>query len=260
MRASGASRTLRLLVTVFLVLTAFSGAGLAAKPPPKPAPTTYAIDVWFQWETAVLDVIVVPPEHGQILNGNGVLDGGQASEIGPCTNSYLDAVLDSIAEWNSAIATFGSSWLKAALTVNVYVLGCGPAPPASALQDPEIVIFSDPDKTVILGVAIHPTPVGGNRCLVDNSRFFITSFSYEDMYNVGGQEYGHCLGLDHVKDDKPAHDIMDGSNDDSIGAANGHLHCASNLDVKGLDGVFATALGQSGGGQSATIAISSYAC
>ena len=200
---------------------------------------TYELPVWFRWEQAVLDVLVIPPNHGQVANGNGALNGGDPSELTPF-NSYLRAVEDSIADWDEAVTRFAPSWLTTGLTTNVYVVGRDQAPP-SAIQNPEIVIVSDEWKANILGVAVSTRP-----CIVDNSKFYTQSFTYEDMFNINAQEYGHCLGLEHVVDNHPEHDSMAGQYVHSPGARGADLHCVSNLDVKGLESVFGSLFGRPG--------------
>ncbi len=198
---------------------------------------TYDLPVWFRWDRSALHVIIVPPNHGQILNGNGALNGGDPNEVTPF-NSYLKAIEASIADWDKAVEMFGADWLRLGLVTNVYVAGRD-AIPTSALTNPEILVTTDETKGVILGVAVSTRP-----CLVNNSKFFVQSFSYEDMYNVNSQEYGHCLGLEHVVDNHPEHDAMAGQYVDPVGAKGGHLHCVSNLDVVGLHAVFGRLFGQ----------------
>jgi hypothetical protein len=96
---------------------------------------------------------------------------------------------------------------------------------------------------------------------VDNSKIFLTSFTYEDMYNVSAHEFGHCLGLDHT-DGSPAdqvilHDVIYAVYQDPPGAAGNHKHCMSNLNVAGLERVFGALFGQPSGG-TATMASTSY--
>ncbi len=198
---------------------------------------SYDLPLWFRWDRSVLDVLIVPPNHGQVFNGNGVLNGGDPNELTPF-NSYLDAVEDSVADWDGAVATFGADWLRSGLVTNVYVVGRDSIP-QPALTNPEIVIVSDETKFNTLGLAFNTRP-----CLVDNSKFFIQSFTYEDMFNINSQEYGHCLGLEHVVDNHPEHDAMAGIYVHQPGAAGTHLHCASNLDVLGLEAVFGRIFGR----------------
>jgi hypothetical protein len=199
----------------------------------------YELPRWFEWDRAALDVLIVPPEHGQLVNGNGFLGGsGDPNELDPFKNSYTRAIEDSIAAWTNGIAQFGASWLVEGVSFDVYVVGRDQIP-QEALEQPEIVIMTDQTKGPILGFALSSDP-----CLVNNSKFFVTSMTYEDMYNINGQEFGHCLGLLHTSDGRPDHDVMDGTYDDSPGAAGTHLHCVSNLDVLGLEQVFGALFGQ----------------
>ena len=237
-----------------LALCAFLTAMVVTAP--ANAAVTYYQPNWILVNARVLDILIVPPAHGQVVNGNGALGGseGGTSEVTPF-NSYLRAIEDSVAAWDAAIAAYGSTWLKTLVT-NVYVVGRDTIP-TSALTDPEIVITTDENKTVILGVAVSTNP-----CLVDNSKFFITSFTYADMFNINGQEYGHCLGLDHVSgadDFNITHDVMNGVYTESPGTAGTHKHCPSNLNVLGLERSFAAAFGQSPSGGTASMPSTSYA-
>jgi hypothetical protein len=198
----------------------------------------YELPRWFEWDRATLDVLIVPPEHGQLVNGNGFLGGTDPNELDPFKNSYMRAIEDSIAAWENGIAEFGPRWLVEGVSFNVYVIGRDEIP-QEALEQPEIVLMTDQTKGPILGFAVSTDP-----CIVNNSKFFVTSMTYEDMYNINGQEFGHCLGLLHTSDGRPDHDVMDGTYDDTPGAAGTHLHCVSNLDVLGLEQVFGGLFGQ----------------
>jgi hypothetical protein len=80
------------------------------------------------------------------------------------------------------------------------------------------------------------------------SKIEIESFSYADMYNVTAQEFGHCLGLQHVGSQAgvdptsdlkhPEHDVMNGFYTHFVGDSGTHLHCISNLDILALEFVF----------------------
>ena len=220
-------------VALFLLVALIGGFVVAplSRAGASDADGTYEIPVWFRWEESLLDVIVVPPNHGQIVNGNGVLAGGDPDELTPF-NSYLAAIEASISDWDAGINMFGPEWLRSALVTNVYVAGRDTIP-NSVLGDPEIVITTDETKANTLGLAVSSRP-----CLVDNSKIWTQSFTYEDMYNINSQEYGHCLGLDHVVENHPEHDAMAGTYVDGVGVKGGHLHCVSNLDVLGLTSVF----------------------
>jgi hypothetical protein len=177
-----------------------------------------------------LDVVVVPPLHGQLNNGNGLLGGLDPLEATPL-NTYLRATVDGIRDWQGAIQMFGSPWLRSTVQLRLYVLGVDVVP---ADVRPEVVVVADETKGPILGWAWSTYP-----CLVDNSMAYLTtSFTYADMYNVNGQEFGHCLGLNHVRGGHPTHDVMNGAYPHGIGDPATKLHCISNLDVAGLELVF----------------------
>lgn len=206
---------------------------------------TYDIPVWFRWDTTVLDVIVVPPSHGPIYNNEGALDGNDPSELTP-VNSYLAAIEDSAAGWDRAVEDFGAEWLKSRFVTNLYVAGRDEIPD-SALADPEIVIVSDEWKANVLGISLQTSLTDdyhSRPCIVDNSKFFVTSFTYADMYNIGGHEFGHCLGVNHVVDTHPEHELMAATYADGHGQKGTHLHCVSNLDVLALESGFGAALGR----------------
>ena len=200
---------------------------------------TYDESIFRTWNRTILNVLIIPPEHGQIVNGNGVLAGFNANELNPYENSYLGAIEGSIDMWRQAIALYGSPQLKQ-VTINDYVVGRDNIP-TGVLLNPQIVILSDETKAIILGVAINLTD---GLCIVDNSKFFVTSFSDVDMFNINGQEFGHCLGLDHVVDGHPERDVMNGTYPYNAGDAGNPLQCFSNLNVKTLELIFAEAFDQ----------------
>jgi hypothetical protein len=208
----------------------------------------YELPAQDDWTKARLTVYIVPPSHGQLYNNNGPLGGADPNEVTPFQNSYLRAIEASIEEWNRGIRQFGSKALKKRFHADVYVIGRDELPDQSS---PDILVVTDENKGPVLGFAM-----GGNPCIVNNSQMFIRSFNYADMYNVMGQEYGHCLGLGHVgsqggveptsEQKHPEHDVMNGFYADSIGAEGTHLHCVSNLNVKGLEYTFVKTLTGSG--------------
>jgi hypothetical protein len=200
----------------------------------------YELPALDMWAKSRLTVHVVPPTHGQLYNGNGPAAGGDPNEVTPYENSYLRAMEDSIEEWNKGIRMFGSKTLNKNFKASVYVLGRDEVPDQSS---PDILVVTDENKGPVLGFAMRSEP-----CIVNNSQMFTRSFTYADMFNIMGQEYGHCLGLQHVgsqggvdptSDQKhPEHDVMNGFYADRIGDPATHLHCVSNLDVKGLEYTF----------------------
>jgi hypothetical protein len=199
------------------------------------------------WTKTKLRVLIVPPEHGQLYNGYGPLAGGNPSEVTPFENSYLRAMEDSIDEWRYGVRKFGSHYLRTNLKFPTWVLGRDDVPPA-VLQNPDILVVTDENKGPVLGFAFYGEP-----CIVNNSRMFLRSFTYADMFNVMGQEFGHCLALGHVgsqggadptsSQKHPEHDVMNGFYADPVGAEGNHLHCVSTLDVAGLEWTFAKLTG-----------------
>ena len=208
----------------------------------------YELPAQDDWTKARLVVYIVPPMVGQVYNQNGPLGGGDPNEVTPFKNSYMRAIEAAIEEFNRGISMFGSKALKKRFKAEVYVIGRDELPDQS---EPDILVYTDPTKGPVLGFAM-----GGEPCIVNNSQMFTRSFNYADMYNVMGQEYGHCLGLGHVgsqggidptSDAKhPEHDVMNGFYTHGVGVADTHLHCVSNMDVKGLEYVFVKTLEGSG--------------
>lgn len=188
------------------------------------------------WDTTNLDVLIVPPEHGQLVNGEGLLAGGDVREVTPLQNSYLRAIERSIANWRKAIKAYAPTSLSSRLRIRHYVIGRDQVPP-EALRDPEAVIVTAPHQFEILGVTFHAATLG-TKCLISNARFFTASFSYSDMLNVSTHEFGHCLGGDHVLNDKPARDVMVAFYVHEVGARGNPVHCPSNLNVRTITRAF----------------------
>lgn len=199
--------------------------------------------VWFHWDRASLDVLILPPGHGQLVNGEGILAGGDLRELTPHANSYVDAIERSVKDWSRGVQSFGPSWLRSGLQIQAYVVGRDSIPSASLLN-PEIVIVTDETKGPLLGAAVATRP-----CVVDNSKMYLTSYTYADMYSVNAHEVGHCLGLSHVGGAdgfRIRHDTMHATYVHEPGAAGTHRHCVSNLNVAGLERVFGPLFGRTG--------------
>lgn len=220
--------------------------------------TKFEQPILFRWAAEpTFEVLIVPPHHGQLRNRNGLLNNRDPRELHPFENSYLDAVEDSVLDLTRAINTYGSPALKAGLRIQHYVLGRDELPPGN---DFEVIITSDENKTAVLGVAWFP---GSSQCLITNSMMFTQSFTWEDMFNVNAQEFGHCLGLDHVLGA-----AVDGPNGDLHDPLNGgypHLpggvadvHCYSNLNVAGLEEVFRPLFGTGTGVRTVVMDAANY--
>jgi hypothetical protein len=203
---------------------------------------SYEIPSFSQYDTTHLSVLVVPPNHGQIFNGEtGILNGSDPDELTPF-NSYLVAIEAAIQAWEDAVKVLGADWLKTAYDVKVYVLGRDSVPTEVATQ-PDILVITDEDQGFSLGTAIRLRP-----CIVRMSKYELMSFTWADMYNVTAQEFGHCLGIQHVgsqggvdptsEQKHPEHDVMNGFYTHPIGEKGTHLHCISNLDILALEWTF----------------------
>jgi hypothetical protein len=229
------------------ILTLASAALFATQAPPAIAQTPdevmlYELPSIAMWDKTTLSVLVVPPNHGQIFNGeNGFFNGTDPDELTPF-NSYLVAIEAAIQAWKDGVDQLGAEWLKKAYQVNVFVLGRDTVPP-EVLVAPDILVVTDESEATSLGTAVRLSP-----CVVRMSKVEIESFNYADMYNVTAQEFGHCLGLDHVGSQggvdptsdlkQPEHDVMNGFYTHSIGSAGTHMHCISNLDILALEFIF----------------------
>lgn len=192
-----------------------------------------------QYDDTHLSAVIVPPNHGQILNlESGVLNGEDPNELTPF-NSYVSAIEGGISAWDKAVDVLGAPWLRDAYQVDVYVLGRDQIPPDVATS-PDILVITDESQAASLGTAIRLRP-----CIVRMSKISILSFSWADMYNVTAQEFGHCLGIQHVgsqggvdptsEQKHPEHDVMNGFYTHLVGDVGTHLHCISNLDIMALE-------------------------
>lgn len=193
---------------------------------------TYDQPILFEREPDPVNIVIVPPERSEVLNGNG-----PQGPVTPCSNTYMEAIRDALSDLDRAVETFGSKELQNVFALNTYEVGCNTSSPS--FSDVDIVVATDQTKTVILGVAVFPT---NDTCVADSSKAFIADFNYGDMYSVIAQEVGHCLGLAHVGGNHPAEDALDGTYEDTVGVSDSQsdVNCPSNLNVEGLEKVYQT--------------------
>lgn len=198
------------------------------------------------WSDGKIDVIVVPPLHGPLVNGSGPLGGGGADEIG-LSNSYVRATKKSIREYTKVVRRYGPRWLAKELRIKTYVAGRDEIP-ERVRNDPEAIIVFNEHQAFILGVTFGINFNGAPDCLISNSMAWTASYSYTDMYNVNLHEFGHCLGLGHFEgpaDDRIfLHENMTPTYNHDVGDPGNHRHCISNFDVKVLELAFAPSVGR----------------
>jgi hypothetical protein len=242
-----------------LLAMALASALLAAAPPggasgPSPEVDAGGIPVWFAWTTPVLDVVVLPPHHGPVgLCSTACAPGqgpGQALEL----EHYWSAVEAFMADWIAARdawveANPKDAWLGQVALRTTWAYRETITP--QHLAEAEVVVGNWETGGAALGVAIHPMhanalqPVRdavGDKCVaLGGLSFAANSFTWNDYYNIGGHEFGHCLGLGHAEVE---HDLMDGTYDHLPGLGSTLLHCPSNLDAAGLTLSFGPAFGR----------------
>lgn len=225
------------------ILVALVVVAALGYPAPAGADRPYTQAIFSTWEEKRLDVLILPPSHGQIVNENGVLGGEGTGELTPF-NSYLRAVEDSIRGWNRTVDRYGARWLRK-MDLKSYVIGRDEVP-EHALQDPEAVIMTNEHQGTSIGLTVSSSLQP--ECIITNAKFFVQSFTYEDMYSVNSHEVGHCLGLEHVEgppqDPIPSMDLMWPFYPHQPGTAGVDLQCISNLNLRGVELAFAPAFGR----------------
>ncbi|HLE97651.1 MAG TPA: hypothetical protein VI997_09810 [Candidatus Thermoplasmatota archaeon] len=232
----------------------------------------------FAWDTASLDVLIVPP-----ASAGAALDPVSVDPLG-----RLAAVEQSVAAWKSGIDALGAAWLTDGLTIDVYTVGFDTIP-AAALADPEIVIVAaEYNPFLLLGIGFSPadlacgsnpftdsanaatpgaigedalhshgaSPWGVTMCrtAVDNVCFVIdTNPAFGEvgfdasgdhlMYDLNAHEFGHCLGIGHVGDAGDFRSTTFPTRDVmSYQSTPSQVHCVSNLNLRAMEGMFARVL------------------
>lgn len=208
--------------------------------------------LYLEWDHMDFDVLIVPPAHGQVLNDYGPLGGNDAFELNPIANSYIKATEKAIADWQRAIRAFGSSRLNR-LKMNVYVAGRDVFPTSILSQLEVLIVYEETMYPAFLGVTqgmpaffmesngLRVAVVDNPQCVIADSMSAVKSFTFADMYNVAGHEFGHCLGVNHVSPAREpviADDIMRAVYDEAVGGRDAKPHCMSSLNVAGLELVF----------------------
>jgi hypothetical protein len=191
--------------------------------------------------------------------------------------------------WKDGINALGSTAFKSGVQINYYAVGQDNVP-QDALADPEIVVvMAEVNPVLLFGIgyqspfglcaqqggiaqALEPhehdgayvqqfqCQTGGYVCLALNTNFLLGGRT--QMYDLVAHEFGHCLGTGHVGDaldfdakTVPAYDVM------SYMYRSSHVNCVSSLNLRSLEGIYATLLGtgtQLNPGSYYTMATSSY--
>lgn len=214
--------------------------GTGGSPPPPPL-DGFVIPMFgpFTWDHADLTVVIVPSTAAAALDQD-LTPAPEGAGLGP-DSAYVAATKDVMVAWESAMDDYvadhpSASYLEA-LEFDVKVLGVDATVEDYDAADIRIM-FSPavPLGVGVLGVAIATETDDDGRfiqCDVINADWFLFPYTSADMYNIHGQEFGHCLGLSHPED--PSDDIMNGSYDYLPGDAATPRMCVSSLDVRGLE-------------------------
>lgn len=201
------------------------------------------IPLWFKWNHADLQVIILPPYHGPINDPLKITD----------IEYYWNAMESVMVNWERARSLYVSEtpehiWLS---NINVtWKTAYQNSISQTDVNNADVIIGSVETLGPILGVAGHPLhPLRNYKEImdkVDDKCFALNTMEYltrnntiYDYYNFGSHEFGHCLGLHHSTLE---HDLMYGVYTHQVGTTNVY-HCTSNLDVAGLTVSFGDALG-----------------
>lgn len=201
----------------------------------------YAIPTWFTLADLTLGIKILPPATGPVYDQQlrPFPEG-----LGLATDSpYVDASLEAIHAFEEAIDAYVAANPSAShldhIEFDVGVVGHDAT--VQAFVDADIRVMYGPTAAQVLGVAIA-TETDGERfehCDIVDVQWLVYSYSVNDVYNIHGQEFGHCLGLNHPTDESefpdPALDIMNGIYPYVVGDPETPRLCVSNLDLRVLD-------------------------
>lgn len=224
------------------------------------ARTTFAVTVtdayeltnFKQWNTADLDILIIPPIHGPIANTeDGPLPNG--AEGAAPGGAYLDATLHILEDWAYAVDRVAENETQIAWLTDVTW-------DVRVISEDEVTV-EDVQQADIVKVYTETTyPIGGAAynmgfpvdCLAYSTMWnTYGSFTYEDMYHIAGHELLHCFGMSHPEDHDPEEDIM---SYEPLPLT--ELRCPSNLNVWAMASAFQGTLDtETGPDQGATVRI-----
>lgn len=184
----------------------------------------YEQDVWFNWQTLRLNVLVLGVQDPVV--GSAIMEGIERWEVG------IDQLAPELWEDPSLVED---------LEIRVHWPAVDGPPPSDFVPN---VLFVPQGFNAITG------GFGTVRCIATAPMLA----GWGSMAHTAAHEFGHCLGLDHVYDEgveyEPAFDILGGGE-------SGFVSCPSNLNLQVMERAFT---GGSGTVQMATRAYHQADC